>query len=352
MAVLFLGAWYLLPSSALHSHSLPTLLVDRPRADVVSKPGLSGTDPLGTDPPEAKPKEIGLPSGTASRDSYPCGDVCRYDLPQTAGSVFPVVKKAIDCPNIMSRLFLDKPAADWPPPNAPPADQLELFTQNGEMPVSSTFYFQQRYSGAGAFEGDWTVELVEDLQTKARNGEAIGWYDLVHNQHINNAMSRYPVTGKVGAVIGSEAPWVEALVLNAGAKHITTLEYGVIKSRHPNISTMIPHQAAEKYLTGKLEPFDFIMTYSSQGHSGLGRYGESLNPFGDLEASAQAWCMLKPGGIFFLGLPVAGTSHIRWNADRNYGPERMREMGAGFEQLGHVGGWSDQSMFILRKPLH
>jgi len=351
VAVLFLGAFYLLlPSSAPPSLNRPALLADLSGADLPEAKEQE-TDLPETYPPESYPPETGLPSETASRDSYPCGDVCRYDLPHTPGKIFPVVKKTIDCPNIMSRLYLDKPATDWPPPKAPPADQLNLFTQNGEMPISTTYYFQQRYSGESAFVSDWSVERVEEIRTKARNGQAVGWYGLLHNQHINNAMRQFPISGKVGAVLGSEAPWVESLLLNAGAKHIVTIEYGTINSRHPDISTMIPLQAAEKYLTGKLGLFDFIMTYSSLEHSGLGRYGDSLNPFGDLEASAQAWCMLKPGGIFFLGLPVAATSHIRWNADRNYGPERMREMGAGFEQLGHVGGWSDQSMFILRKPL-
>jgi len=192
---------------------------------------------------------------------------------------------------------------------------------------------------------------VEKLRATAQRGEVVGGYTIQANKDINEAMRRIPVSGLRGAVLGSESPWVEALVLNAGAKHVTTIEYGEIDSTHPAVSALVPRKAAEMFLTGKLEPFDFIMTYSSLEHSGLGRYGDALNPYGDLEAAAQAWCMLKPGGIFFLGVPVSSKSHIRWNADRNYGPERLKEMAAGFEQLGMVGRWAGQSLFLLKKPL-
>jgi hypothetical protein len=45
-------------------------------------------------------------------------------------------------------------------------------------------------------------------------------------------------------MIGSEDPWVEACVLEAGAKEIVTLEYGEIISKHPKIKTMTPLQVS------------------------------------------------------------------------------------------------------------
>ena len=41
--------------------------------------------------------------------------------------------------------------------------------------------------------------------------------------------------GKNALVIGSETPWVEAILLAVGAKHVTTLEYNRIKSTHPQV---------------------------------------------------------------------------------------------------------------------
>ena len=43
------------------------------------------------------------------------------------------------------------------------------------------------------------------------------------------------VIGKNALVIGSETPWVEAILLAVGAKHVTTLEYNRIISTHPQV---------------------------------------------------------------------------------------------------------------------
>jgi hypothetical protein len=64
----------------------------------------------------------------------------------------------------------------------------------------------------------------------------------------------------------------------------------------------------------------FRLHFSSLEHSGLGRYGDALNPWGDVEAAVQTWCLLKPGGIFFMGLPCKDASCsedvLVWNAHR------------------------------------
>jgi hypothetical protein len=106
-------------------------------------------------------------------------------------------------------------------------------------------------------------------------------------------------------VIGSENPWVEACVLSAGAKHVTTLEYGLIMSEHPQVSTLLPNNARMAYLNGSLVQFDAIVTFSSVEHSGLGRYGDQLNPWGDLQAMARGWCVCKAGGGLLLGVMMA-----------------------------------------------
>ena len=41
------------------------------------------------------------------------------------------------------------------------------------------------------------------------------------------------------------------------------------------------------FLAGRFEPVDLIVSYSSLEHSGLGRYGDALNPDGDKDAVAQ-----------------------------------------------------------------
>ena len=70
---------------------------------------------------------------------------------------------------------------------------------------------------------------------------------------------------------------------------VTTLEYGKIETDHPQLRTVQPQEFAQEYLDGRMEPLDGMVTFSSVEHSGLGRYGDELNPYGDLIAMARAW---------------------------------------------------------------
>jgi hypothetical protein len=83
-------------------------------------------------------------------------------------------------------------------------------------------------------------------------------------------------------IIGSITPWVEACVLEAGARQIVTVEYSKIESYHTQIQTLTPNEFREHFLKGKLGLFDAVVTFSSVEHSGLGRYGDGLNPWGDM----------------------------------------------------------------------
>ena len=89
-------------------------------------------------------------------------------------------------------------------------------------------------------------------------------------------------------VIGSDSPWIETILLAKGAAKITTLEYANITVEHPKITVIGPQKLKELYNNVKKEPlFDAVISYSSVEHSGLGRYGEALNPWGDLITMAK-----------------------------------------------------------------
>jgi hypothetical protein len=103
---------------------------------------------------------------------------------------------------------------------------------------------------------------------------------------------------------------------------------------------------------GKFEEFDTIASFSSLEHTGLGRYGDPLNPNGDIEAMRQIHCMLKPGGLLFLGLPTNddGSSHIEFNVHRVYGNARLNLMFEGWKLLKKKKSLVDfHSVFVLQK---
>jgi SAM-dependent methyltransferase len=64
-------------------------------------------------------------------------------------------------------------------------------------------------------------------------------------------------------------------------------------------------------------------------HIGLGRYGDELDPQGDLKAIAELQRVLAPGGNFFFVVPV-GRPRIMFNAHRIYGEEQIIRL---FSQL-------------------
>ncbi|MCX5900060.1 MAG: DUF268 domain-containing protein [Proteobacteria bacterium] len=53
-------------------------------------------------------------------------------------------------------------------------------------------------------------------------------------------------------------------------------------------------------------------------HIGLGRYGDPLDPQGDLKAMGELFRILSPGGQLLFVAPVGGEARIQYNAHRVY----------------------------------
>lgn len=65
-------------------------------------------------------------------------------------------------------------------------------------------------------------------------------------------------------------------------------------------------------------------------HVGLGRYGDPIDPQGDLKAIAELKRVLRPGGHLLFVVPV-GEARIRFNANRIYAFDQVVEAFAGLE---------------------
>ena len=191
----------------------------------------------------------------------------------------------------------------------------------------------QAYLGGKAMQFDWTMEDINSFRVQVQNRRASFTYD---NSPLYEALDRWAsvaVKGKRGLVIGSETPWLEAMLLEYGAAHVSTLEFGEIQTSHPQLTTYTPQEFTLKFLQGTISPFDFAFSYSSLEHDGLGRYGDVLNPIGDLQSMARMLSAVKPGGFMFFGVPCCEDA-LYWNAHRVYGPVRYSEMFAGWRTLG------------------
>lgn len=163
--------------------------------------------------------------------------------------------------------------------------------------------------------------------------------------------------GKHVLVIGSETPWLESMLLTKGAKMVSTLEYKKLQSTHPQIQTLMPDEFDQLYWNGTR--FDALVTYSSLEHSGLGRYGDRLNPWGDLITMAKSWCILKPKSLALVGVP-AYKDYLFYNMNRRYGLKTLPHLFANWKQIhtdlevlkSHkrkIGEGIQDSIFVLQK---
>jgi hypothetical protein len=155
------------------------------------------------------------------------------------------------------------------------------------------------------------------------------------------------------AIIGTQLVWIEAIALEIGTAKITTLDY--TRKQYEQSDSLdwvhVNDFLDDSIQNSQTEQFDNAASFSSIEHSGLGRYGDPLNPNGDIEAVRQVHCMLKPGGLFFLGLTSTQEEKgfIDFNAHRYYGFKRLELLFQGWEKLEETQIQSDHVVYVLRK---
>ena len=263
-----------------------------------------------------------------SRVREVCGELCSVetldDFKRKAVNIngYPTFTANINCAGLMGSNDID--ASDFTFPTEIPKELVPFYTLNGLIPIKPhPRHFQDAYLGKEALTSVWTKEDIDEKIKLASQGILKGTYNSADlTVDLKNKLAALVLVGKHILVIGSEDPWVEATCLALGALKVTTLEYGSIESQHPQIETLTPQAFREMYFASKLSNFDGVVSISSLEHSGLGRYGDALNPWGDLIATGRAWCVTKPNGFLLLGLPGGSEDNIRYNAHRMYGKYR------------------------------
>lgn len=147
---------------------------------------------------------------------------------------------------------------------------------------------------------------------------------------LHEALDAVSIEGKSVAVMGSIRPWYEAMTIAYGG-FPTTVEYNLPNYNHPLIKEILFFD-----LLKSNQQFDAAISISSFEHDGLGRYGDPLNPNGDLRTMKEMKRILKPNGVLYLAVPM-GMDQIVWNAHRIYGHQRLKLLIEGWEVIGAVG---------------
>ena len=224
---------------------------------------------------------------------------------------------------------------------------------NGDMPIREHAYYKP-HTNVTTHVSHFSHLSITKLISKVLAGGKVNPYKA--GLCVEHTLAHYAddIKGHKGVVIGTLSPWLEAILLAYGARNVTTLEYTKQNFDDERMDAYTPYAFGEKYISGSDGPlFDFGASFSSLEHSGLGRYTDPLNPYGDLEAMAQVWCMIKPGGMFAIGVPVSDddSSYIVWNAHRVYGSKRLQYFTANWEVLGVVPCLDFHKLIVLRKPI-
>lgn len=252
-----------------------------------------------------------------------CGDLCDTAKNITPGDLIGSVTAKVDCTALFKSELFYQPA-EMPPQSwgMLPPELQKLYTYGGRVDVTDVFY-NTAFEGEGMGEATvFSKEIIEGYISAWLDGNPADTYVNASNL-VAAAADHVNVSGKTILVLGTQHPWLEAVLLSKNAKQVVTLEYGHFISEYPGLSFIRPAEFREQYLAGTLGTFDIVISFSSLEHSGLGRYGDALNPWGDILAVAQGWCVSKQDAKLIIGVPTGlrGNKDIfEFNAHRVYGP--------------------------------
>lgn len=215
-----------------------------------------------------------------------------------------------------------------------PEELLNEFTMNGFIPV------EYKYDDATDVEVQKSINEKFNLSEFKTCIDKVLKYESNYygdtDQFLYLALRDFPIFNQDVALIGSTYPWYEAMLLTRVPKSVTVIEYSDRKLEGiPNLQYGKPD---DFYSFTK---YDAAVSISSYEHDGLGRYGDPLNPNGDLEAMKTLKYIVKPGGLLYLSVPI-GQDKLYFNLHRIYGKYRFPKLIEGWQPVGWF-GFVDQS---------
>ena len=139
-----------------------------------------------------------------------------------------------------------------------------------------------------------------------------------------------------GADIGCASGCFPAMQIAAGIEKCTVFEVRRTTTNDHRVEVRLQDLA---YAADMRPEFDVITCLSTIEHVGLGRYGDPLDPWGDVKLAANLRRLVKPGGFLLLSFPT-GLGCVVFNKHRIYNAHRRARL---LDGLTPVGVYSDRS---------
>jgi len=205
------------------------------------------------------------------------------------------------------------------PPQQMPVELMSRYTVEGKIRIVPDYR-----NGISSKTNSFTTEQVEEYRKMVKERQN-NYYKRTDVQ-LYTALEDYPIKGMSVAVVGSIKPWYEVMCLSHGALP-TTIEYNRINNEAKQWQVLTVSEFRK-------DPFEFdaAISISSLEHDGLGRYGDPLNPEGDLDAMNDLKHTIRKDGLLFLSVPV-GLDTVVWNSHRVYGAIRLPMLMKGWKVL-------------------
>jgi hypothetical protein len=214
-----------------------------------------------------------------------------------------------------------------------------------EAPKTIPMELYDGYSMAGrinvgySYRNDCSDEIQEMMNANYTQEEFDKCIERVRKRELNyytdtdswlyDALDKYSIKGKHICIAGSAYPWYEAVAIVFGARKCSVIEYSDRESFHPLIEYIKPEQLG-------IEKYDACFSISSYEHDGLGRYGDPLQPDGDIEAMKKMKDLLKKDSLMYLAVPM-GYDYVYFNVHRVYGRLRFPKLIEGWEKIDEFG---------------
>jgi len=190
------------------------------------------------------------------------------------------------------------------------------FSMNGKAAMEYKYANDCSEETQKLINDNFTEDIFKESLKRIEAGEQ-NYYGYT-DSWLYESLEKYPIAGKDVCIMGSTHPWYEAMVISYGAKSCTVIEYSPRQSFHENIVYLQPHEVGDR-------KFDACFSISSYEHDGLGRYGDPLNPDGDLIAMKNTKELINKGCLLYLSVPI-GVDKVVFNLHRVYGSHRIEKL--------------------------
>lgn len=233
-----------------------------------------------------------------------------------------------------------------------PDDLLNRFSMNGEVDVVYKYRDDSSPEIQDQINANYTKEAFDRYRKMISHRKPL--YYKQTDKLLYKALKNYDILGADVCVFGSAAPWYELMFVQHGAHQCDVYEFSDRESHDERIS-YCGHDMFKQYEIG--------VSISSFEHYGLGRYGDPIDPDGDLKAMWHAKKFIEDDGLMFLSVPV-GKDAVYFNVHRVYGKKRLPILIDGWDVVDMIGftkDWAErtdngpkgtpyQPLIILRKP--